>query len=118
MQRQTEFVANGYGIAIPKRCATCAHKGQTRLMTRRHCLVHDKEVKPKNVCSLWQMSSQMKAAGLGGGKVKRREYLKYLALVRGDENIAKQNGLKIMPKSVDAIRREFEQEHGSIYINI
>ena len=108
MQRQSEYVANGYGIAIPKRCATCAHKGQTRLMTRRQCLVHDKEVKPK----------KMKAAGLGGGRIKRREYLKYLALVRGDENIAKQNGLKIMPKSVDAIRREFEQEHGSIYINI
>ena len=113
-----EFTVNGYGVVIRKCCASCLHKGQTRLMTRRKCMVHEKVVKPKNVCSLWQMSSQMKAAGLGGGRVKRREYLKYLALVRGDENIAKQNGLKIMPKSVDAIRREFEQEHGSIYINI
>ena len=113
-----EFTVNGYGVVIRKCCASCLHKGQTRLMTKRHCSEHDKDVSPTGLCSLWEMCDQVKAAGLGGGRVKRREYLKYLALVRGDENIAKQNGLKIMPKSVDAIRREFEQEHGSIYINI
>ena len=118
MQKQTEYVANGYGIAIPKRCATCAHKGQTRLMTRRQCLEHEKEVKPKNVCSLWSMCDQMKAAGRGGGRIKRIEYLKYLASVRETESMALQNGLTIQPKPVAEIRSEFEQEHGcSIYIN-
>ena len=117
MQKQTEYVANGYGIAIPKRCATSAHKGQTRLMTRRQCLVHEKEVKPKSVCSLWSMSDQMKAAGRGGGRIKRIEYLKYLTSVRETESIALQNGLTIKPKPIAEIRSEFEQEHGSIFIN-
>ena len=118
MSSVTEYVANGYGIAIPKRCATCAHKGQTRLMTRRQCLVHEREVKPKNVCSLWSMCDQMKAAGRGGGRIKRTEYLKYLASVRETESTALQNGLTIKPKPIDVIRSEFEKEHGcSIYIN-
>ena len=119
MQKQTEYVANGYGIAIPKRCATCAHKGQTRLMTRRQCLVHEKEVKPKNVCSLWSMSDQMKAAGRGQGMVKRRAYLEYLASVRETEQEARRIGLTITSKTNEDIRRLFEQEHGcSIFINI
>ena len=118
MANKKEFKANGYGIAIPKRCATCAHKGQTRLMTKRQCLAHEKEVKPKGVCSLWKMSDQMKAAGRGGGRIKRIEYLKYLASVRETESIALQNGLTIKPKPIAEIRSEFEQEHGSIFINI
>ena len=113
-----EYTVNGYGVVIRKCCASCLHKGQTRLMTKRHCSEHDKDVSPTGLCSLWTMSDQMKAAGLGGGKIKRREYLKYLTQVRGEEDLAKQNGLTIMPKSVDAIRSEFEQEHGSIFINI
>ena len=113
-----EFKANGYGVVIRKCCASCLHKGQTRLMTKRHCSEHDKDVSPMGLCSLWQMSDQMKAAGLGGGKIKCREYLKHLAKVRSDEDLAKQNGLTIMPKSVDEVRSEFEQEHGSIFINI
>lgn len=118
MANKKEFKANGYGIAIPKRCATCAHKGQTRLMTKRQCLAYEKEVKPKGVCSLWKMSDQMKAAGLGGGKIKRREYLMYLASAREIESTAIQNGLAIKPKTIAEIRSEFEQEHGcSIYIN-
>ena len=52
------------------------------------------------------------------GKVKKQEYLKYLASVRDTEARAIQLGHKIQRKTIEEIRSEFEQEHGSIYINI
>ena len=62
------------------------------------------------------MSDQMKAAGKSGGKIKHRKYLAYLASIREEEALARQLGTVFLPKSVEAIRREFEQEHGSILL--
>ena len=71
-----------------------------------------------DVCEQWEMSETMKAAGRSAGKIKRREYLIYLASVRADEEIARQLRVNYPYKSIEAIRSEFEKEHGSIYFNL
>ena len=118
MSSRVEYEANGYGVSIRKCCASCIHKGQTRLMTKRRCMEHEKDVSPKSCCSLWQMSDQMKAAGLGLGKVKRKAYLDYLASVRETEQQGRQIGLTITSKTNEEIRRVFEKEYDTIYYNI
>jgi hypothetical protein len=61
------------------------------------------------------MSDQLKEAGQTQGRVKRVEYLKYLATVRGEEKDAEQRGVKVVPKSIEQIRQDFEHEYGEIY---
>ena len=54
-----------------------------------------------------------------GGRVKRIEYLKYLADVRAKEQQAWDMGIRVTRKSIEEIREEFVRvsEFDSIYIN-
>ena len=52
------------------------------------------------------------------GKVKKKQYLDYLVKVRHDEQLARNWGLHVSWKSIGEIRKEFEEQYGSIYINI
>lgn len=49
------------------------------------------------------------------GRVKRMEYLKYLANVRAEEQKAVDMGYRITRKSIEEVREEFEAQFGSIY---
>ena len=111
-----KYRRNSHGIEVKKCCASCRFKDLTRLMTARFCTEHHRSVKPNGCCKQWAMSEQMEAAGRGGGKVKCRAYLRYVLEVREEESLADQRGLKIVHKSIDQIRQEFEKNHGSIYI--
>ncbi len=53
------------------------------------------------------------------GRVKRIEYLRYLAEVRAQEQQAWNMGIRITRKSIEEIREEFVRvsEFDSIYIN-
>jgi hypothetical protein len=62
------------------------------------------------------MSEQLEAAGSAGGKVKKQAYLKYLFEIREEESLALQQGIRIPHKSVEQIRKEFEEKNGSIYV--
>jgi hypothetical protein len=62
------------------------------------------------------MSEQMEAAGSGGGKVKKKAYLKYVLQVREDESLADQLGIKSSHKTLEQIRQDFEAKNGSIYV--
>ena len=115
---KTVTAKNDFGVAVKKCCMSCAHRDCTRLWGTRYCNELHVEVGRYTACGQWQMSDQMKAAGKGGGKIKRRRYLAYLASIREEEALARQLGAGFLPKSIEAIRREFEQEHGSIFINI
>ena len=115
---KTATVKNEFGVAVKKCCMSCAHRDCTRLCCSRYCSEHHKEVGRYDVCGQWQMSDQMKAAGKSGGKIKHRKYLAYLASIREEEELARQLGAGFPAKSIEAIRSEFEQEHGSIFINI
>ena len=107
---------NQYGIEVKACCASCRYKDLTRLMTARFCMQHQKSVKPRECCYEWALSEQLEAAGSAGGKVKRKAYLKFVLEVREEESLADQRGLHIVHKTIDQIRREFEEKNGSIYI--
>ena len=109
---------NSYGIEVKKCCASCRYKDLTRLMTSRYCTQHQKAVAPQGCCKQWALSEQMEAVGSGLGKVKRKAYLKYVIAVREEESLAAQRGLKIVCKSLDQIRQEFEKNQGSIFVEI
>jgi hypothetical protein len=64
------------------------------------------------------MSEQMKAAGTSGGKVKKKAYLKYVLEVRADESLADQLGIKFPHKSIEQIRRDFEEKNDSIFLSL
>ena len=118
---------NQYGIEVKERCASCRHKDLTRLMTARFCLKHQKGVKPRSHCKQWEMSEQMEAAGSGRGKVKKKAYLKYVLEVKEDErlrvgersseiSLADQLKIQFPHKSIEQIRKDFEERNGSIYV--
>lgn len=110
-----KYYRNAFGIVIKQCCASCAHKDMMKASPNRYCTEHEQIVKACHVCSLWQMSNQMKAAGMSRGRVKRKEYLRYLVNVRQEEMIARQIGLTITVKSIEQIRLDYEKEFGSIY---
>jgi hypothetical protein len=75
------------------------------------------------------MSEQMEAAGSGGGKVKKKAYLKYVLDVREDErlrvgerssgiSLADQLKIQFPHKSLEQIRKDFEEKNGSIYVTL
>ena len=54
----------------------------------------------------------------GKGKVKRKEYLQYLANLRAEEFRMKDMGYRIVHKSVFEVRAEFESKYGDIYVEM
>ena len=107
---------NQYGIEVKECCASCKHKDLTRLISSRFCLKRHKSVKPKSHCQQWEMSEQMEAAGSGRGMVKKKAYLKYVLEVREDERLAEQLKIQFPHKSIEQIRKDFEERNGSIYV--
>lgn len=118
MKKHGLIVENKFHIAIKQCCASCAHKDLTRCLTSRRCTKRGKDVKPRDVCCKWQMSDQLKMAGLAKGCVKCREYQSYLLMVREEETFDLERGLRTTERSNEEIRAEFESQFGSIYINI
>lgn len=113
-----QVTRNQHGIEVKKCCASCKHKDLTRLVLARYCSQHHEKVKPRECCEQWEMSEQMEAAGSGGGKVKKKAYLKYVLDVREDESLADQLGIKFPHKSIGQIRKDFEEKNGSIYVTL
>ena len=116
MKRQV--TRNQHGIEVKKCCASCKHKDLTRLVLARYCSQHHEKVKPRECCEQWEMSEQMEAAGSGGGKVKKKAYLKYVLDVREDESLADQLGIQFPHKSIEQIRKDFEEKNGSMYVTL
>ena len=113
-----DTVISTFHIHVRRCCASCAHKDLTRAVSSRYCSVHDKTVKPGDCCNMWRLSEQLKNAGNALGKVKRYDYLMYALNIRHSEAEKEELGEVFEPQSISDIRREFEQEHGSIYLNI
>lgn len=121
-KKKTEFLKmyseNGYGMSVRRCCASCVHKALTGKLRYRKCLKHLCQVKAHNVCVDWEMNKPSQKAGASEGKVKRREYLMYVLEVREREHLAEKQGNKVAPMTLEEIRQLFEQEHGTIYVNI
>ena len=112
------YTKNAHGITVKKCCASCCYKNLSKANHVRFCTQHGKEVKACGLCSLWEMSKQVQLAGWSKGRVKRKEYLEYILTECEDRKTATQLGLHVVAKSIEVLRQEFEQEQGSIYINI
>lgn len=107
---------NKHGIRMARCCMSCAYKVETEFMATRICSLDKLEHNRCHICHDWQMSAQMQGAGTSGGRIKRREYLKFLATTRCEEQWAMKNGEEIEPKSIEEIRKEFENLYGSIFL--
>ena len=106
---------NKHGIRMARCCMSCAYKEETELKTRRVCAL-DKVVHHLcHMCHDWEMSRSMQGAGTSGGKIKRREYLMFALEIRYEEQLAEEKGEALEPKSIEAIRAEFESKYGSVY---
>ena len=114
----TMYSENEYGMSVKKCCASCVHKALTEKLRYRKCLKHLCLVKSHNVCRDWTMNMRSKQAGASEGKVKRREYQMFLLEVREAEIKAEEQGQQVEVKTIEEIRQLFEQEHGTIYMNI
>ena len=114
----TMYSENEYGMSVKKCCASCVYKDLTGKLRYRKCLKHLCLTKAHNVCSDWEMNFPSRQAGASEGKVKRREYQMFLLEVREAEIKAEEQGQQVEVKTIEEIRQLFEQEHGTIYMNI
>ena len=109
------YKKNAFYIEVKECCRSCAMKELTRAKGTRWCRSKKQEMKPDEVCRYWRMSRQLRMAGFARGRVKRVEYLLYLAAVREDEGKAAEQGQEVTPLSIEEVRAQFEQQFGSIY---
>ena len=96
---------------MKKCCASCQHR-EIEENGCRLCTKMQIYVKQNDVCSNWRKSSGFKKGPMG--KVKRREYLMFVKVVRMVEMEAVEDG-KLLPEdmaSVDSLRKLFEEETG------
>lgn len=109
-----KFIRNAFGIQVKRCCASCAYKSLNRTVSHRVCTKQNKRVRACEVCPQWKMSKLLQTFCMSEGEIKRREYQLYLLKIR--EREAESN--VEVEQSVEEIRREFESQFGSIYINI
>lgn len=114
----TMYSENEYGMSVKKCCASCVHKALTGKLRYRKCLRHLCLTKAHNVCSDWEMNFPSRQAGASEGKVKKREYQLFLLEVRQREAAATKQGNRVTRLSIGEIRQQFEEEHGTIYMNL
>ena len=113
--KRVEFTLNHFGISVKKCCASCAYKEQSRLITKRRCTKHGRDVRPCHLCDCWKMDEKAKAAGKSRGHVKCKEYLDFYRDVR----LNKELHLDCPPLSAEEIRELFENIYGiSPYVNM
>ena len=118
-KRVFRFTKNPQFITVKKCCASCIFKGYANDLEMRRCKLHHADVKPQDVCRKWQMSKQMELAGTpGDGRGKCREYLMYVLEMREAEIKAEEQGNRVTRLSIGEIRQQFEEEHGTIYMNL
>ena len=112
---KVQRVMNEFGMVVKVFCASCKYKDVTRAYSLRYCNDWHRDVKPCDVCKLWQMSDQLKKAGQSQGLVKCHEYQMFLLEVREKEMQDILSGKRVKVKSIMEIRAEFEKKYGSIY---
>lgn len=101
---------NRFNITIVKCCANCIHNIGAHDDTRRICGDGEGIVKLTDICASWAMRPALDNAGVGGGKVKSKQYLDFVRTYPQPENPKFHIPLK-------EIRAEYQQQFGSIYIN-
>ncbi len=112
------YVRNEHGVMIKMCCASCKLR-KIESDEGRVCGLNGNKVKASHCCKQWEMSRRLQNAGMSGGRVKSWRYLTYYRerwVAQREALIAGRITADAM-LTVEDIRREFEQEQGSIYIN-
>ena len=108
---------NKYGFVINKCCASCKYKELTDLMKPRLCTLHNKHVKAKGLCENWEINENLlKIGGYKDGRVKKKEYFKYLIAVREREQMLEDKGKVVKPKTIEHVRENFNKKMGSLFL--
>ena len=108
---------NQFDIEIQKLCGSCAKR--TILQTGRVCSLTGETVECGGLCEGWEMHPKLQNAGRGGGRVKSLKYLNYYRerWLKQQEDLMTKRITADDFASAEDIRKDYEQEHGSIYIN-
>jgi len=96
---EKQTVKNGFGVSIVVCCASCMFK-EFKSEKERLCTLIRKPTHPSEYCNSWRMDPHLENAGKGDGRIRKKEWLEYVA----------EHG-----RTSQSIR-DFEQKHGSIFL--
>jgi hypothetical protein len=82
--KKVQSTRNAQGIKVKRCCLSCTHKFYDS-RGRRLCDLCQIPVGVKDGCDRWEMHAALKQAGLRPGKVKRKDYLRFVLKVRSEE---------------------------------
>ena len=82
--KKVQSTRNAQGIKVNRCCLSCTHKFYDS-RGRRLCDLCQIPVGVKDGCDRWEMHAALKQAGLRPGKVKRKDYLRFVLKVRSEE---------------------------------
>ena len=110
MKKRTVYERNRFGVRVKKCCASCQHKC-IDLDGTRVCALMTLIVTPDFRCPKWEILEGLLQAGKGGGKVKNRQYLKFVQEVREKEQQAIEAGEMVQKdrQTNDALRTQFQE---------
>ena len=116
---EKKYVRNEHGINIKVCCASCKQRKITS-DRGRVCGLSGNKVKAGNCCDQWEMNRRLQNAGMSGGQVKSWRYLSYYRERWTEQREALTSGriTAAAMLSAENIREKYEQEQGSIYINL
>jgi hypothetical protein len=118
METPIRMARNCFGIKVKMCCASCKMR---KILSEkgRICGLSGEPVAGSHYCQRWEMNRRLQNAGMSGGQIKSWRYLTYYRerWIRQREDFFAR---RIRPSellSAKNFRKEFEKEHGSIYVN-
>lgn len=113
------YERNQNGINVKRCCASCRSR-RVSWEGGRSCAVTGMPVESGSSCDKWAMEPKLQNAGLSGGRVKTLRYLTFYRMRRTEQReqiLAGTLSANDVQSAAD-IRREFNELHGSEFINI
>lgn len=110
-------VRNDRGEKVKKCCASCEYKDVDK-DGNRVCRLMQILRNAKDKCPNWEMSQGLRNAGKPYGRVKSKQYLRYVLSMREQESLAIQEGRlqEIDRASLEDIREKYREQYGSIFL--
>ena len=110
-------VRNDRGVKVKKCCTSCEYKDVDK-DGNRVCRLMQILRNAKDKCPNWESSQGLRNAGKPYGRVKSKQYLRYVLSMREQESLAIQEGrLQENDRaSLEDIREKYREQYGSIFL--
>ena len=112
-------VLNIRGMGIKRCCGSCQHRFVTD-EGLRICKMHRKFVYKTNCCQFWRMNRRLDRPVVRWGKIKNRDYLKYVARIRILENQriseAEAKGFTLAMLKIETIQKRYKKLYGEMFM--